>query len=181
MNQSGFRALNNIIRSFTLCLSLGCIFLCLGFNLSKAFPQGKKEMATSSSRYPSHQISSPSRMYTCLPPKGSSKSLTMDSHWLGLDPITIFGFSLTPADVSSRHHTDYKLGRGHPNGKSKCCSPKEKEWMLEKTSCGLLYYPSWSTFLKVLPMNMTSEDVGLAHITHLKVFKGIFSATLKSL
>lgn len=53
--------------------------------------------------------------------------------------------------------------------------------MLEKTSCGLLYHPFWSTFLKALLISMTSENVGLAHTAHLKVIKVIFSATPKSL
>ena len=53
--------------------------------------------------------------------------------------------------------------------------------MLEKTSSGLLYHPSWSSSLKVLPTSKTLEDLSFALIVYLEVLKGIFNATPKSL
>lgn len=180
-DESGSRALNNIIGSFTLCLSLGCIFLCLASTSAKPSLKGKKRWPPAAPHIHPGSSAAPAKYTRVSHPRVPVKVSQWFPHWLGLDPTAIFWFSLTPADISSRHHTDCKLGRGHPDGKSKCCSPKKKERMLEKTSCGLLYHPSWPTFLKVLPMNITSEDVGLAHTAHLEVIKGIFNATPNSL
>lgn len=120
----------------------------------------------------------------CLSPKSSSKSLT----WILIGLAWVPGFFSPPVwhlglviAVSSRHHTDCKLGKGRPNGKSRCHSPKQEEQMLEKTSSGLLYHPSWSSSPKVLPTSKTLDDLSFAPIVDLEVLKGIFNATPKSL
>lgn len=45
-DESGSKALNNIIRSLILFLYLGLVFLCLGFILSISPCQGERAMAT---------------------------------------------------------------------------------------------------------------------------------------